>query len=135
MVLTGSTTRALTSYLKLRRSDSRLAHLGFKLMNLEKFSADENSYRDRLGVTFKAQSMRRDLCSASESSPELIPEPIPEPSFEELLESSPIMKLGRPKGKVVQGKVTHVCGDDLYVDFGGKFEAIVKHQGRARDHK
>eukprot|EP00795_Rhopilema_esculentum_P008235 gene8235-14172_t len=49
-----------------------------------------------------------------------------EKTFEELLESSPLMKIRRPQGKIVSGKITNVCNDDLYVDFGGKFEVVVK---------
>ena len=50
----------------------------------------------------------------------------PSKTFEELLESSPLMKIRRPKGTSVTGRIAHVCNDDLYVDFGGKFEAVVK---------
>lgn len=49
-----------------------------------------------------------------------------EKCFEELLESSPLMKMRRPQGRTVTGKITNVCNDDLYVDFGGKFYTVVK---------
>ena len=49
-----------------------------------------------------------------------------EKTFEEMLESSPLMKIRRPQGKIVSGRITNVCNDDLYVDFGGKFEVVVK---------
>ena len=49
-----------------------------------------------------------------------------EKSFEELLESSQLMKIRRPSGRTVIGKITNVCNDDLYVDFGGKFYVVVK---------
>lgn len=48
------------------------------------------------------------------------------PSFKELLDESLLMQFGRPDGKCVVGRITHVCNDDLYVDFGAKFEAVVK---------
>ena len=49
-----------------------------------------------------------------------------ERSFEELLESSQLMKIRRPVGRAVVGKITNICNDDLYVDFGGKFYTVVK---------
>ena len=47
-------------------------------------------------------------------------------TFEELLEGSQLMKIRRPQGRAVSGVITNVCNDDLYVDFGGKFEVVVK---------
>ena len=49
-----------------------------------------------------------------------------EKSFEELLEGSQLMKIRRPGGRTVIGKITNICNDDLYVDFGGKFYTVVK---------
>ena len=54
-------------------------------------------------------------------------------SFAELLDSSPLMQLGRPNGKCVVGKVTAICNQDIYVDFGGKFEAVVQKSPRNKD--
>lgn len=51
-------------------------------------------------------------------------------TFRELLEASPLMKMGRPNGKAVVGIVTNICNDDLYVDFGAKFEAVVKKSSK-----
>jgi len=47
-------------------------------------------------------------------------------TFKDLLDESLLMKFGRADNKCVVGKITEVCNDDLYVDFGGKFEAVVK---------
>ena len=47
-------------------------------------------------------------------------------SFDELLRESPLMKFGRADQKCVVGRIVDICNDDLYVDFGGKFEAVVK---------
>lgn len=47
-------------------------------------------------------------------------------TFQELLDDSRLMKFGRPAGKCAIGKVVEVCNDDLYIDFGAKFEAVVK---------
>lgn len=61
-----------------------------------------------------------------------------EESFDEMFRNSNFVKLGRPQGKLVAGKITHIVErdddkTDLYVDFGWKFHAVFtrgKKQGR-----
>ena len=84
------------------------------------------------GVLPRAQQHRFISKSVSEDTTEIssVREassvPPSERSFEELLESSQLMKIRRPQGRTVVGKITNVCNDDLYVDFGGKFYVVVK---------
>lgn len=47
-------------------------------------------------------------------------------NFEEFFKETQFAKLGRPNGKIVEGKITHIIKDDMYVDFGWKFHAVVK---------
>lgn len=47
-------------------------------------------------------------------------------TFQKLLDDSLLMKFGRPDNKCLVGKITDICNDDLYIDFGGKFEAVLK---------
>ena len=73
-------------------------------------------------ATAKLNSENNEASSNQESAPTQEKEY----TFEELLEGSQLMKIRRPQGRAVSGIITNVCNDDLYVDFGGKFEVVVK---------
>lgn len=47
-------------------------------------------------------------------------------SFAKLLRTSQFVKLGSFDGNIVRGKIVQRVDDDLYIDFGGKFNAICK---------
>lgn len=47
-------------------------------------------------------------------------------SFATLLRSSPLVRLGLPQGKHVVGTIVDAVGDDLYIDFGFKFNAVCR---------
>ncbi|EZA61863.1 28S ribosomal protein S28, mitochondrial [Ooceraea biroi] len=47
-------------------------------------------------------------------------------TFASLVRNSKFVDLGDPEGKIVIGKVFHVVGDDLYIDFGWKFHCVCR---------
>ena len=47
-------------------------------------------------------------------------------TFAKLFKESKFVSMGRLEGKDFVGKIVDVVGDDLYVDYGGKFYCICK---------
>jgi len=55
-------------------------------------------------------------------------------TFAKMFRQSKFVQLGGLKGRLLSGRIVDVVDDDLYVDFGGKFHAVVqKPQTKQRD--
>jgi len=55
-------------------------------------------------------------------------------TFAKMFRQSKFVQLGGLKGRLLSGRIVDVVDDDLYVDFGGKFHAVVKRpQTKQRD--
>ncbi|KAJ6223466.1 hypothetical protein RDWZM_002011 [Blomia tropicalis] len=73
--------------------------------------------------------MYRSMCTKNvEQSPTDCVQQTPKEkvSFATLFRNSPLVQLGLPEGKIVVGKVVDTVGDDLYIDFGFKFNAVCR---------
>ncbi|KRY46765.1 28S ribosomal protein S28, mitochondrial [Trichinella britovi] len=49
-----------------------------------------------------------------------------ESAFPTIFRQSKFVSLGQAEDKLVVGRITQVVNDDLYIDFGGKFECVCK---------
>ena len=47
-------------------------------------------------------------------------------TFAKMLRQSKFVQLGGLKGRLLSGRIVDAVDDDLYVDFGGKFHAVVQ---------
>ncbi|CAF2640672.1 unnamed protein product [Rotaria sp. Silwood2] len=55
-------------------------------------------------------------------------------TFAKMFRQSKFVQLGGLKGRVLSGRIVDAINDDLYVDFGGKFHAVVQRpQNKQRD--
>ncbi|CAF0719971.1 unnamed protein product [Adineta steineri] len=55
-------------------------------------------------------------------------------TFAKMFRQSKFVQLGDLKGRLLSGRIVDVIDDDLYVDFGGKFHAVVQRpQSKQRD--
>ncbi|KAK3588582.1 hypothetical protein CHS0354_001907 [Potamilus streckersoni] len=61
-----------------------------------------------------------------QETPEVAPTKHENESFASMLRKSKLMQIGKPEGSIITGDVIDVVGDDLYIDFGGKFHCVCR---------
>lgn len=55
-------------------------------------------------------------------------------TFAKLLRHSNFVKLGDFHNRIVSGRIVHKMGEDLYVDFGMKFNAVCQAQEHMQEY-
>ena len=90
------------------------------------------SFPSRAANTFiDAEYIREHPPPSSSLSPSTPKEPM---TFAKMFRQSKFVQLGGLKGRLLSGRIVDAVDDDLYVDFGGKFHAVVQRpQGKQRD--
>lgn len=86
-----------------------------------------NTYIDeeyvRENVPPSPQSTEKKTSSSTTPPPPPQNEPM---TFAKMFRQSKFVQLGGLKGRLLSGRIVDVVDDDLYVDFGGKFHAVVQ---------
>ena len=91
-----------------------------RINRINSYCRFQNSLRIHTNSSIKTRILSSTLedNTTTDSSPKI--------TFQKLLDESLLTKFGRPDNKCLVGKITDICNDDLYIDFGGKFDAVLK---------
>ena len=109
------------------RCFSKDIHSDFKSSDKDSADSDVDQKHTSLSGLDKAFNMFQRVEFGSATEERVIQSASPKPfSFTGLLRRSKLMHLGDPEGRVVIGTIVESLDDDLYIDFGGKFDCVCK---------
>lgn len=101
---------------------SRILHKTL-VSNLKRFSSST-------GAATESNQLIDSLLSNVDKSNTTQPAQAPAASFAKLFKESKFVSLGDMENKYLIGKIVDVVGDDLYIDYGGKFNCVCKKPAR-----
>jgi len=98
-------------------------------------SRSANTYIDEDYIRQNPPPNNQSISSKNLKSPSSSSNNQSEPmTFAKMFRQSKFVQLGGLKGRLLSGRIVDVVDDDLYVDFGGKFHAVVQRpQTKQRD--
>ena len=88
---------------------------------MKEFKSAEEAFK-------RLESTEDDVNTEHEPNGRITEEPV---RFATLLRNSKFIQMGDPKGRIVVGTIFEVIGEDMYIDFGGKFHCVIR---RPRAH-
>ncbi|CAF0984865.1 unnamed protein product [Adineta ricciae] len=103
-----------------------LLRLASRLLNSSPLLSSSSKYIPiRLANTYIDAEYIRENTPSNQQSPSTT-EQTKSMTFAKMFRQSKFVQLGNLKGRLLSGRIVDAVDDDLYVDFGGKFHAVVQ---------